>query len=411
MMPISKFVEKYQRQLLNILVVFSGFLLLLGRKPGGITAPFLWAEDGKIFLEQLLNTGPNWLTPYAGQYWILERGLYVIAGLFPLEFIPQVSYLISTVAITALMAVVLQHRNQTLFRKHRNQIVTFYLLLAIPGVFEATNGIISVYLWLPVSLCLVLAAPKAKTWWGTASEYALVLIASFTSLTAIFVLPVAIWSVWKQRTWQAGIRLGILIIGAVTAVISIKQSGRPTNIPSSIFEVLVVGLRKVFGVLFLGHSNFLFFWPAGVLGPFFLLSLIALAVIVTIAVSLRKGPLLSFLIVAGISSFLGILASASLELLIADPVSGGRYFVPAIGVVIVTLMVGVSSRIILLKIPSLLLLASFTFGFASDFQILTPTPLEASTWNEFADCVDAQKSYCHIDIAPAAPWGVTVGGQ
>lgn len=411
MMTISKFVENNQRQLLNILIVISGFLLLIGRKPGGITAPFLWAEDGKIFLEQLLNTGPNWLTPYAGQYWILERGLYVIAELFPLQLIPQISYVISTAAITALMAVVLQERNQTIFRKHSNQIITFYLLVSIPGVFEATNGIISVYLWLPVSLCLVLASPKAKTWWGATSEYVLVVVASFTSLTAIFVLPVAIWSFLKQRSWQNGTRLGILIIGAVTAVISIKQSGRPTNIPGSFFEVLVVALRKVFGVLFFGHSNIIFFWPAGEIGPFFFLSLFSLAVIAIIAVSLRKGPLLSFLIVAGISSFLGILASASLELLIADPVSGGRYFVPAIGVVIVTLMVGVSSSKIMLKIPSLLLLASFTFGFASDFQILTPTPLEASTWNEFVDCVDAQNSYCHINIAPAAPWGVTVGGQ
>lgn len=411
MMPISKFLEQYQRQLLNLFAVFSGFLLLLGRKPDGLTAPFLWAEDGNIFLEQLLNTGPNWFSQYAGQFWLLERGLYVIADLFPLQFIPQISYVISTAAIVALMSVVLQERNQTIFRKHSYQIITFYLLLVMPGVFEATNGIISVYLWLPVSLCLVLAAPRARTWWGATSEYVLVLIASFTSLTAIFVLPVAMWSAWKQRSWQAGIRLGILIIGAVTAVISIKQSGRPTNIPGNLFEVLVLALRKVFGVMFFGHSNILFFWPAGDNGPFLLLSLLALAVIITIAVVLRNGPLFTFLIVAGISSLLGILASASLELLIADPVSGGRYFVPAIGIVLVTLMVGVSSGKSLLQIPSILLFALFTFGIASDFQILTPTPLENSTWIEFTDCVVAESDYCHIDIAPAAPWGVTFVSQ
>lgn len=385
-------------------IALIGFILLLLRKPSALTEPYIWAEDGAIFLQQNLDSGLNTLTSYAGQLWFQQRVLTAIFRLAPLEIYPTVVYFGSAAVTVLILGVILQSRSNRIFvtRAHRN--TAFLLCVLLPGAFEATNGILSTYLWLPISLSLVILFPEPLTRIGKIAQYTYIALGLLTSLTAIFILPAAIFSFIKEKSARTLFVLVATIGMAAAAIIGIRQSGRPITSHIDLVAISQALIRKSSGILIFGANL-----VDKVLQPglsFFWLTLLFSLCLLALLLRSKNAIIWSLIIGGSMNAVLGILASVDIEVLGAG-IPGGRYFITLNAAIILMLLIVAKTTQKFDRILAMTLIAICSLGFIADFFLPVPEALPPGTWKNFSNCIESKlESTCEIPVAPGDPWKI-----
>jgi hypothetical protein len=387
-------------------LLFVGFVLLLLRKPEGIFSPFLWAEDGSIFLQQFLDSGINAFTPYAGQLWLQQRITVAATASFGLIHFPVIGFVTSTAITVLMLSVILQNRAATVFGKFRYQALAFFTIISLPGIFEATNGILSTYLFLPFSLGLMLLFPSARGRWGIVAEWCYLGVGLLTSLTSILILPITAWVYFLKRDRQSLTRFLVVGLAAMLALTLIRNSGRPISLHHDLLNFLDIFLRKSVGILQLGSRGLDYIWPFGS-SVFF--PAIGFTVAFIYLVIKRGEMTIWLLLITGLmNATLGMIASPEISQL-ATAIPGGRYFIALNAIVVATLVILLAKSEGPLRFVALVLLLSCFMGFLLDFSLQSPASLNPATWLNFVSCYEnGELPYCSITISPGDPWKISL---
>ncbi len=393
-------------------IVLAGFLILVVRNLAALTAPFVYAEDGSVFLQDALNHGWSLTSVYNGQIWLIERMAAYPLSQLPVTAFPQANYLTASLLTALAVSVVLQQRMRPLFGRYRYQVLAFALLILLPGTFEAALGLLTVYIWLPLSVALVIAAGPPRTSWGRYAEIAYVIIAGLTSLTTLLVLPVAVWMTITDRSRRRVVNLLTLGALAVLEVAVLVASNRQPGNSASLLDVGQLVMKKSGAVLLLGNTGTEAFWSPDTRVGLLLLAMILLAVVGVLAASRPKGPGLPLLASGLLYAWLGTYAAPEVGSLHA-PFEGGRYFVllTAAAVIVVVMALGTASGPPSPRYRRWVAgaaLAAMTFGFIADLRQRPVPPLDEGALADFAACVDGRTEPCLLDIAPRPPWRIAV---
>ena len=387
-------------------VILAGAVLLLLRRGEALRTPFLWAEDGAVFVQQGLEPGSDLLTPYNGQLWLLQRLLVLGGRVLPLEALP-LTLLLGSLLLTLLgLAVLLQARLTPLFGGLRYQALAFGLLLLLPGAWDTLGTTLSVHWWLVFSAAAVLIAPPARHRGGLVAELGWLALLGLSGLAAWIVLPIAIGAMVVRRDRAALLRgIVILATAAVQAVI-LLTSTREASADTGLIDLARITVLRIGGVAVIGESTLASMVVPGTSIPALALGAAFLIVAALVALLGRRWPSVALLLAAVVSTALGLWGAAEPLALLTLP-GGGRYFVPAIGMAVLILVLGLTAARRGIRIVSAIALASMAFAIVTDARIASPEPdLSPSAWSSFASCVEASDGACEVAIAPEG-WRVT----
>ena len=387
-------------------LIIAGAVLLLLRRGEALRTPFLWAEDGAVFVQQGLEPGSDLLTPYNGQLWLLQRLLVLGGRVLPLEALP-LALLLGSLLLTLLgLAVLLQARLAPLFGGLRYQALAFGLLLLLPGAWETLGTTLSVHWWLVFSAAAVLLAPPARHRWGLAAELGWLALLGLSGLVSWIVLPIAIGAIVVRRD-RASLMRGVVILAtaAVQAVI-LLTSTREASADTGLIDLARITVLRIGGVAVIGESTLATATVPGTSIPALILGAAFLVATGAVALLGRRWPSVALLLAAAVSTGIGLWGAAEPLALLTVP-GGGRYFVPAIGMAVLALVLGLTATRRGLRILSAITLVAMAFAIVTDARIPNPEPdLSPTAWSSFASCVEAGDGPCDVAIAPEG-WRVT----
>jgi len=199
----------------------------------------VWAEDGRIFLQQriALGFGGSILHPYEGYLQFAPRLLTQLA----LILSPLSHYAMTVSVLTCLTAGLIA---TAVFLASRDVVssVGIRICLGLITVLgpTLTNEVLGnmanihgLFLWLTPWLLLF----RPAKWWQSWLIAALVLACELTEIQAVIFLPLAILAIRHRKSWPVGIAL---VVGtAMQAAASIIAPRQPSNHPfPSILDTL-----------------------------------------------------------------------------------------------------------------------------------------------------------------------------
>ncbi|TAM68569.1 MAG: hypothetical protein EPN48_11245 [Microbacteriaceae bacterium] len=205
---------------MTLLIGIVAFAVAWLRLPD-IARGTLWAEDGRNFLQDALNSGPidTLLRPYAGYLQLLPR---VIAGL-TVQFVPVALYAQAMTAgsciAAAVMASIVFVSSADVVRWMPARAFIALLTVLAPLVPREVSGntanLHSLVLW--TMFWMLLYRPRTR--WGSYLFGLLALMGGLTEIQAVFLFPLFLWRLRdKARLWP---RLGCLIGVVVQVCVSL----------------------------------------------------------------------------------------------------------------------------------------------------------------------------------------------
>ena len=386
-------------------VVLVGAAILLFRRWEAVQQPFLWAEDGAVFVQQAIAPGSDIFAEYNGQLWVIQRALVVFADVLGLSTLPKVLLLSSLVVTLLGLSVLLQSRLQSLFGGLAYQVLAFWLLLLLPGAWESLGTVLSLHWWLVFSAAAVLLAPGARSRTGTVLELLWLVLLGLSGLVSWIVLPIAIGAVIVRRDAAAVIRaLVVVATAAVQFAVLLSSAREPAESAGLVDMVRIIALR-VGGVALLGESWLSDATRASTSVLVLALGAAYLIVVALVAVLGRRWPAIALALSAALSVAIGLWGAAEPLALLTLP-GGGRYFVPALGFAILILVLGITARRAWIRAIGVIALAVSGFALVTSAVIANPRPpLDPDSWDAFVQCVD-RGGECEVAIAPKG-WRVT----
>jgi hypothetical protein len=337
--------------LLPALGALIGALLIFSRRTDAILHAQFWAEDGRIYFQNVYNLGvaASLIKPQAGYFQIFPVLAAWIASLFALRDAPLVMSLLALGANVLPVALLLSPRARSIAPDIRVRIALALLFIAIPTDVEIDSIAVNAQ-WsiAPAALIVLLLEPPRRRAWRIADGLIL-LICALTGPFAVLLAVIA-WirqrsrgREWVPRAWTVGLS-ACAILQVICLVIISKHVSGPTIEPrpspalgasAELFTQLIGG-RLLIGSI-LGGTD-------GVTASLTLDWIVLFAAIGLFAYVARRGPQeLLLLIVLGFGVLGGALANPSAAspawpALVAVPVSAQRYFLMAELAVLSTLI-------------------------------------------------------------------------
>lgn len=283
----------YRRPLWVAAITLGYALILLLRRPSGLSDPTIWAEDGGIFIAGSFDSWGQLLTTYAGQTWLLQRLIAGVIGQLPAPWWPSALYVASCVGAALAAAVVLSERARPLLGRFRWRVLAGALLVLLPGIWEVQGNLANLHWWAIAAamVLLAMAAPRSRA--GRVAEFALIVVVAFTGLGGVLLLPVALWRLLGGRDAYLVARSAVIAVAAaVQVVLTFTLTDRGDNDAIGALPTFVEFLlKRIGGGLLLGERGLDRLWVAGPwLAPLALLALVLLALIGALAVIDWRGP-------------------------------------------------------------------------------------------------------------------------
>ncbi len=217
---------------LRILTFCLVFLLGIARAWDRVAHAELWGEDGRVFLAGVMNDGvSSLLQPMAGSFFLIERLIALVTWhLVPLAFIPTAIAFASVAVFAAVMSRIASPDYEWLMPSTTFRVALAFMCVLLPGLEEMAANLCNLnwFLFCWVAL-LGLKDPRTSL---TRPELGLTLLISLSLGTAVLLLPLFAWRLW--RAWADGnrqgrqstaIALGILVVFGVALLMPV--SGRP----------------------------------------------------------------------------------------------------------------------------------------------------------------------------------------
>jgi hypothetical protein len=223
---------------------------------------------------------------------------------------------------------------------------------------------------------------------------------------AWIVLPIAIGAMVVRRDRAALMRALVLVVTAAVQMVVLLTSTRVASGDTALIDLMRITVLRIGGVAVIGESSLASTAVPGTSIPALAAGAVFLLAAVLVAVLGRRWPSIALLLAAAVSAAIGLWGAAEPLALLTLP-GGGRYFVPAIGMAVLILVLGLTATRRGIRILSVIALVSMAFAIITDARIPSPEPeLSPTAWSSFATCVEAGDGACEVAIAPEG-WRVT----
>lgn len=200
------------------------------RQPGVPAYDTIWAEDGHVFLTDALQRGPVdvLFRPLAGYAHLLPRLLGEVAAALPLRAAAQV-FSTGSALIVALLSLYVFHASRTVVSAvwARAALCGLYVLLPATA-YESSNTAANLHFYLPLPVFLALL--QRPDCFRAALPGVIVVVAATLSDPRVgFLLPFALYGLWKGKNLAAPAISGAFVLGlaAQLAVVVWSRSLTP----------------------------------------------------------------------------------------------------------------------------------------------------------------------------------------
>jgi len=396
------------------LVVLTGLAVLALRRPGALTHPVLWAEDGTIFLRQALTQSfPSTLvTPYADDLHLVPRLIAGLAVRLPFAWIPLSFTVASLVAATLAVTPALSDRLDWLIPSTWGRVALFAALILLPSVDEVAGNIDSLQWYFGITLVLLALSSDPRTRWGRVAEIVSVTV---LGLTAPFCVPAV--PVFWGRALRLRSRHSLEFAATLTAVAAVQgilvttshgSGGVQAGMPSAGAFVSVWG-RNLGGLAVLGTGVLHEMRAAGLGRAIWLVSGGFLALVALCLERLPRAAVLTLAMVAAAGS--ATLRLRSDLVLLEQPGPGGRYYVLPLALIAIVTVAALARalrhasmpqpgvRVLLAAMPATLLMQGTLLN--------AKLPARADIdWSRTSRCVQQHRT-CEVRLDPDG-WTTTL---
>jgi hypothetical protein len=228
-------------------VLVGAVAVVVARRPGAVTHPALWAEDGRFWLADAYNRGP-WaplVHAHTGYLQTYSRLVADVGLLLPLRQVPAL-FAAAAIAVQVLPAVVLVSRRfDALVPSRWARLAAACAYLAVPNSFEVDANLTNAQWHLALLALLCLLATPANRWWRAFDVGAVVL----SGLSGPF--PLALAAVGALWVWRGTRARWHRVLWAVTAALAALQGATllvsPRSAGSAPLGISAVRLVEVVG--------------------------------------------------------------------------------------------------------------------------------------------------------------------
>ncbi len=393
------------------LVALVGLVVLALRRPGSVTHPALWAEDGSVFFhDAMVHSFPSTLTSsYAGYLHLVPRLLSAVAARLPLAWTPTVYAVSSLLLATLAMTPSLSSRLEWLIPSRSARVALFAALILLPSVDEVSGGLDDLHWYFGITLVMLALSCDPRSRPGKVVEACVLSVLGLTGPFSILTAPIFWVRAWRERTRHSVVVA--LLITATAAVqgavlVTSHDPGNGTGAISIGAFTTAWGLR-LGGTAVFGEKLLHDLWVAGLLhgGAFWLASCGFLALAATCLVRLPRTAALTVLV-----AMAAAVASTTLRLRsdlvgLENPADGGRYYVIPMGLLAITLVAALSppllrrvtertrASLLLGVIPCALFLQAMVF----DARLPARADIH---WADTVKCVQQHRS-CVVRLDPS----------
>lgn len=292
-------------------LAFAAALAL--RRPAGLDAATIWAEDGREFLA--LAATKHWalFEVYAGETWVLQRLLADAVSVLPVQWWPIGLYLVSVLVAASSIAVTLQERMRPLLGEFWFRLFAAVLLVLLPSVWETQGNIANAHWWAAGAAMLVLAAPPAATKGGRAAEIVFLVVVGLSGINALLLLPVALWRVLSDRSTYVLARsalMGALALVNAAVFVFLGTRAAPGDPGAAVLRAPGYIAKRLLGGLAIGEHWLLQWWLAGAVSALLVLCLLMGALLVALVVLDLRGPSWAWLAVGLVTAVLGVVGTS-----------------------------------------------------------------------------------------------------
>jgi hypothetical protein len=193
-----------QSPIVRFLALFTLILvLLILRRPGAITNPQFWAEDGRVFFfDQITRSGPVVLfKPHAGYLHLIPRLTTALAALFGPRFVPLIMNVCALVLSALCCSLLSLNRYRYLLQSDWMRIM---LCLVMATAFQSdelvgTVTCVQFFLFIGTLLMILQPAEAYKGKYASVLAVMAVLLCGLSSATVVLLLPLCVWIAIKHR--------------------------------------------------------------------------------------------------------------------------------------------------------------------------------------------------------------------
>lgn len=396
---LNSFDKLNRNSQLSIIVVIGVIFAFLKLKGFNVNNT-LWAEDGKIFINQAREYGiySIW-EPYAGYFHVYPRFIAWVSCLFDLTLTPIVFFIGWILAYTSLIYIA-ANRALNLGLSATHATLISILLVAQPHSGEVFFNLTNAQWFTGAALAIYLLIPVKDA--SSVLEKLVVFIASLTGPFALLLTPVLfvqliVYKDWKYRKF---IYLTVVIAATIQLVAilfssRLEQGGFDTNIIhwlTVIYTFFTFGKKSLIPLL-----AALFFWGMTIR-----------AILLVVPAEFTKSNCRNYEVI-GVTSLLLVMSSGlfflaglvaiKTSLLNTSPMgSEARYFFTPYALIFIAAVLAASKQ------PKLLFRvhASLIVLTISTFSLFKGNDLQFQAFIEFAK----QKSDVLIPIRPERQWNI-----
>jgi hypothetical protein len=234
---------------LAVLAVVAGVAVGLFRQPGAGALDTVWAEDGSIFLTEVVEDGPfsSMVTSYAGYHHLVPRLLALVAAAFPAEAAAAV-FAVGAALAVALLALLVYVASAAHLANRLSRILVSAPVVLVPlAQGDVLNSIANFHWFGLYALFWLLIWTPSERAGRLVAVLAVFLVAGSDILVAIF-LPLALWRATRRSATGERERHGVALAVALAAGLTIHFAGLLSG--SSERELAPDPVRAVIGWVF-----------------------------------------------------------------------------------------------------------------------------------------------------------------
>ena len=382
------------------LAVVVGFLLMALRRPDALRHPQPFAEDGIVFLRDayLHSWSSSVFRPAAGYLHVLLRVWAELTTLLPVRFLALSYTCFALSATAACYALVLRPALRWLIPSDGIRVLTFLVLVLLPGVREVLGTLTNVIWPVGVALVLLSLSDAPLTVGRRRVEVGAVAVLGLTGVTSMLVWP-AFWLRGRREpdphnALVAGVVTAAAVVQALLLVLSHDRSSTGFGGVGDMVMALSV---RIWGTLAIGE-RLLTSALADRSAPAIVWVLAGVSLLISVVAFLASVPRfrLQFLITLALTCGASLWSLDGEIAFIARSTAAGRYFVIPLVMVVVLWAAGLPRLVAtgwllrgLAVVPAIALLA---FAIGQDFVLPNEPHID---WDGTAACI-ASHRVCRV---------------
>ncbi|MDQ2139870.1 hypothetical protein RBI14_17050 [Alcaligenaceae bacterium B3P038] len=199
---------------LRLLAVIFGLAIYVRRVRSAIWNPYLYAEDGKVFLQEQLIHGASALTmPFAGYLHAVPRLTALAASPFSATLAPAIYAGINMVVMVWTLVTIA-------FCRVKHAPLLAALLFMVPHTGEVFGTITNAQWVMACALPLIAMTETPLGRLNRMNQLAFLLLAGLSGPFSIFALPIFVWRLWTNRDAHSIRLFSVALVVASTQLIT-----------------------------------------------------------------------------------------------------------------------------------------------------------------------------------------------